>query len=99
MEPLDPSFADEFNIPQEYAVLVFDIRRAAVSLSFQVRRLKMLLEAGLVAFLSARFEFADEVPKEAEHGSLANLSEIFQPSSRPFEGYAPSIAIGSAPSL
>ena len=32
MEPPDSSFADEFNVPQEDAVLVFDIRRAAVSL-------------------------------------------------------------------
>ena len=33
MEPPDPS--DEFNIPQEYADLVFAVRRAAVSLFFQ----------------------------------------------------------------
>ena len=44
MEPPDPSFADEFNVPQEDAVLVFDVRRAAVSLPFQVHRLKVLLE-------------------------------------------------------
>ena len=73
MEPPDPSLADEFNIPQEDAVLVFDVRRAAVSLPFQVHRLTVLIEAGLVAFSSARFEFADEVPKEAQHGSLAHL--------------------------
>ena len=53
MEPPDPSFADEFNVPQEDAVLVFDERRAAVSLRFQVHRLKVLVEAGLVAFSSA----------------------------------------------
>ena len=52
-----------FNVPQEDAVLVFDVRRAAVSLPFQVHRLKVLVEAGLVAFSSACFEFADEVPK------------------------------------
>ena len=71
MEPPDPSFADEFNIPQEDAVLVFDVRRAAVSLPFQVHRLKVLVEADLVAFSSACFEFANEVPKKAQHGSLA----------------------------
>ena len=71
------SFADEFNIPQEYAVLVFDVRRAAVSLPLQVYRLKVLVEAGLVAFSSACFEFADEVLEEAQHGSLAHLSNIF----------------------
>ena len=60
MEPPDPSFADEFNVPQEYAVLAFDLRRAAVSLPFQVHHLKVLVEAGLVAFSSACFEFADE---------------------------------------
>ena len=87
MEPPDPSFADEFNVPQESAVLVFDVRRAAVSLPFQVRRLKVLVEAGLVAFSSACFEFANEVPKEAQLGSLAYLPKIFfQPSPRPFEG-------------
>ena len=50
MEPPDPSFADEFNYPVEYAVLIFDVRRAAVSLPFQVHRLKVLVEAGQVAF-------------------------------------------------
>ena len=63
MEPPDPSFADEFNVPQEDAVLGFDVRRAAISLPFQVQRLKVLVEAGLVAFSSACFEFANEVPK------------------------------------
>ena len=29
MEPPDLSFVDEFNVPQEDAVLVFDVRRAA----------------------------------------------------------------------
>ena len=77
MEPPDPSFADELNVPQEYAVLVFDVRRAAVSLPFQVHRLKVLVEAGQVAFSSTCFEFADEVPEEAQHGSLANLPKIF----------------------
>ena len=67
MEPPDPSFADEFNVPQEDAILVFDVRRAAVSLTFQVHLLKWFIEADLVAFSSARFEFADEVPKDAQH--------------------------------
>ena len=78
MEPPDPSFPDEFNVPQEDAVLVFDVRRAAVSLFFQVYRLKVLVEASLlVAFSSAYFEFANEVPKEAQHGSLAHFSKFF----------------------
>ena len=72
-----PSFANEFNVPQEDAVLVFDVRRAAVSLPFQVHRLKVLIEAGLVTFSSACFECADEVPKSAQHGSLAHLPKIF----------------------
>ena len=77
MEPLDPSFADEFNVPQEYAGLVFDVRRAAVLLLFEVHRPKGFVEGGLVAFSSACFEFANEVPKEAQHGSLARLPKIF----------------------
>ena len=77
MEPPDPSFADEFNVPQEYAVLVFDVRRAAVSLPLQVNRLKVLVEAGLVAFSSACFELTNEVPKEAQHGNLAHLPKFF----------------------
>ena len=77
MEPPDPSFADEFNVPQEDVVLVFGVRRAAVLLSFQVHRLKVLVEAGLVAFSSACFEFANEVPKEAQHGSLAHFPKAF----------------------
>ena len=32
---------------------------------------------GLVAFLSGCFEFADKVSEEAQHGSLANLPEMF----------------------
>ena len=37
----------------------------------------MLVEAGLVAFSSACFEFANEVPKEAQHGSLAHPPKFF----------------------
>ena len=77
MEPPDPSSADEFNVPQEDAVLVFDVRRAGISLAFQVHRLNGLIEAGLVTFSSACFEFVDEVPKEAQHGSLAHLPKFF----------------------
>ena len=77
MELPDPSFADELNVPQEDAVLVFDVRRAPISLPFQVHHLKVLVEAGLVAFSSACFEFANEVPKEAQHGSLAHLPKVF----------------------
>ena len=77
MEPPGPSFMDEFNVPQEDAVLVFDVRRAAISLLLQVHRLKVLVEADLVAFSSACFEFVNEVPKEAQHGSLAHLPKCF----------------------
>ena len=77
MEPPDTSFADDFNVSRVYAVLVFGVRRAAVSLPFQVHRLKALVEAGLVAFSSACFELAEEVPKGAQHGSLAHLPKVF----------------------
>ena len=77
MEPPDPSFADEFYVPQEDAVLVFDVRRAAVSLFFQVHHLEGLVEANLVAFSSACFEFENEIPKEAQHGSFAHLPKVF----------------------
>ena len=73
MEPPNLSFADELNVPHEYAVLAFDVRRATVSLPFQIHRIYMLGEAGLVAFSSACFEFADDVPEEVQHGSLANF--------------------------
>ena len=63
MKPPDPSFADEFNVSREYAVLVFDVRRAVVSLSFQVHRLQVLVEASLITFPNACFKFADEDPK------------------------------------
>ena len=77
MEPPDPSFADELNVPQEDAVLVFDVRRAAVSLPFQIHRLKVLVEAGLFALSRACLEFANEVPNEAQHGSLVHLPKGF----------------------
>ena len=51
---------DEFNVSQEHAGLDFDIRRAAVLLPFQVYRLQVLVEAGVIAFPNACFEFADE---------------------------------------
>ena len=62
MKPPNPSFTNEFNVPQEDATLIFDVRRAAVSLPFQNHRLKVLVEAGLATFSSSCFEFADEVP-------------------------------------
>ena len=69
MEPPDPSFADEFNVPQEDAVL---------SLTYaELHRFKVLVEAGLVAFSSACFEFANEAAKKARHGSLAHLPKVF----------------------
>ena len=77
MERPGPSFTDEFNVSQENAVPVFDVRRAVVSLPLQVFSLKVLVEAGLVAFSSACFEFADEVRKEAQHDSLAHLPKFF----------------------
>ena len=78
MESSDPSFADEFNVPQEDAVFVFDVRRAAVSLPFQVHRLKVLVEAGPIAFSSACFEFADEVSfKRSSARQPCNLPKVF----------------------
>ena len=74
---MNQSFADEFNVSQQTAVLVFDELRAAVSLPFQVHCLKMPIEAGVVAFPDACFEFADVGPAEAQHGGLANLLEVF----------------------
>ena len=44
-----------------------NVRRPAVSLPFQIRRLKVVVEAGLVAFSSMCFEFCGRSPK----GSLA----------------------------
>ena len=90
MEPPDPSSADEFSVPQEYAVLVFDLHRGAVSLPFQVHRLKLLVEAGLVTFSRACFEFADEVLK-AQHGSLAHLPKF---SSRHLHGLSKVAVVG-----
>ena len=60
----------------EFIVIVINVRGAAVSLPFQVHPLKMVLEAGLTTFSNACFGFADEGPKEAQHGSLANLRNI-----------------------
>ena len=77
MEQPDPSFADEFNVPWEDVGLVFDVRRAAVSLPLQTHRLKVLVEAGLIAFSSARFEFPNEVLNDAQHGSPAHLPKVF----------------------
>ena len=61
---------------RKYAAVVFDVHRAAVSIPFRVHCLKVLVAASLVAFSSACFEFADEVPEEGQHGSLAHLPKI-----------------------
>ena len=37
----------------------------------------MLVKAGLVAFSSACFEVADEVPEKSQHGSLPNFLKVF----------------------
>ena len=87
MEPSDPSFADKFNVPQEYAVIVIDERRAEVSLPFQVHRLKALVEAGLAAFSSVCFELRTKSQKKVSTAALRTFRRFFQPSSRPFEGY------------
>ena len=63
MEPPDPSFADEFNVLQAYAVLVFNVCQAAVLLPFPIHRHEMLLEVGLIAFSNASFKFAGEGPE------------------------------------
>ena len=55
----------------------FDVSRAVVLLPFQIYRLQMLVEADMVAFSSACFEFADAIPEEAQHASLANLPKVF----------------------
>ena len=77
VEPPNPSFADDFNISQQTAVLVFDELGAVVSLPFQVHRLKAPITACLVAIPDACFKFADVGPEEAQHGGLANLLEVF----------------------
>ena len=77
MEPPDPSFADEFNVPQEYAVLVFDARRAEISLSFQIHRLWMLIKAGLVVFSSVCFMFADKVQNKLSTAALRTFRSFF----------------------
>ena len=61
VEPPGPSFADKFNVHQEYAVLAF----------------RLLVEAGLIAFPNTCFDIADEGPEEVQHGSPANLPKIF----------------------
>ena len=73
MKWLDTSFEDEFNIPQEYGVLIYDVRRAAVSVPFTF----IVVEADVVFFSNAYFEFVDKDPVGAQHGSLPNLPKIF----------------------
>lgn len=59
MEPLNPSFANDFNISQQVTAFVFDESRAAVSLPFQAHRLQVLIATNPIAFPDACFEFAD----------------------------------------
>ena len=87
MEPPDPSFADEFNVPQEYAVLVFEVHRAPVSLPFQVHRLKVLVGSRPGRLLEGMFRVCERSPKiSSARQPCAPSESFFQPSSRPFEG-------------
>ena len=70
MEPSDLSFADEFNVPQEYVVLVFDVRRAAASFPFPIRRL-------LDVCRSRPGRLLERVFRVCGLNSLANLPKIF----------------------
>ena len=44
---------------------------------YQVHYLQVLAEAGLIDFPNACFEFADEGPEEAQHGTHSNLPKTF----------------------
>ena len=77
MELTDHAFAEDFNVSQEYAVLVVDVRRATVSLSFRSNHLQVLITAGLVVFLNACFEFADEGQELTQQVILTSLTNIF----------------------
>ena len=55
---------------------------------------------GLVASSSACFEFANEVPNEAQHGSLADLPKVFSIKHNNYKshdklGYSSTFHIGS----
>ena len=80
MEQPNPSFADEFNVPQEY-----DVRQVAVSLSFKVYRLKVLVKAGLAAFSSACFEFAKS-QKKLSTAALRTFRRFFSAIFTAFRG-------------
>ena len=82
MEPPDPSFTDEFNAPQVDAILVFDVRQAAVSLPSHVHRLKVAWSPSRVRVLNLR----TKSQKKLSTAALRTFRRFFQPSSRPFEG-------------
>ena len=77
MEPPGPSFADEFNVPQEHAVLVFDVRRAVVLLPFQVHRIKVLVEADMDAFSSAGSSLRTKSQKMLSTAALRTFRRMF----------------------
>ena len=77
MESSNQSFANEFNFSKEYTVLVFDVRRATVSLYFPVNHIQVLLKAGLIVVLNVCFESADEGPEKAQNGILTNIPNNF----------------------
>lgn len=59
---IEPIVRDKSNVPPQVTVLVVDEVRASVSPPFQVHRLRLLMETGLIAFTDACFEFADVDP-------------------------------------
>lgn len=76
VKPPKLSFADEFSIPQQVIVLVFDKLRAAVSFLFKVYRRDMLVEPAHVVFPDASLESASVGPEEAQHSRLDNFRQI-----------------------
>ena len=75
MEPPDQSFADEFNVPEKYAVLVYDVSCGLASLPNSSSLNACRSRSGRL--LERVFRVADEVPEEALHGSLAHLPKVF----------------------
>ena len=75
MELPDPSFADEFNISPEYAVFIFNVRRAVVSIPVHVHLDAYRSQTDHL--LECLFRIVDEGPDEVQYGNLANLPNVF----------------------
>ena len=77
MKPPHPSFADALTFLRSMPSSSLTYTKLRSRFPSKSVVLRFLVEADLIAFPNACFEFVDKGPEEAQHGSLANRPKRF----------------------